>query len=474
MTDLATGSASENEAPIAENTRPAGRASPLKPAIASIARHPVRVSFLVALPLRIVAAAGITHFRGFLFPDEGGYVDLGRLAAAGQLTIKAEGGFYEGLFHEAASFMWPVTILFKIFGAHIIVAALWAALFGAVTAALVACLVLRVLGPGWGAAAGITVAVFPSQVLWSSVVLRESMVWAALAGIAIGIAMFSRAQRWQALAEATVVTGISLVGLAYLRSWTFVAAAWAAGLAVWLFRPARPLLARGLCALLLLLVPVLPGWGLAGSTYIGHNTGVLGYERTVLAEGAQSAFVHPKVVHKTSTSGTKTVTSSSPNSTSTTGGTTTVTTTVTTIPAAFAASEALVVPHGLANDLRALPTGLIAFALRPFPGQSGRGLSYDFAGVEELVYYPLYVLAILGLAAYRRRREVIAFPLLVILSVTAVAAEAEGNLGSAFRHRDQLLWAVVFLATLGVDDLYHRWRQHRTSPTSAALESGPP
>ncbi len=451
MTEVVTGTVPEKEAPLEDNRHSGRRTSPLKQAVATIAKHPAKASFLIALPLRIVAAAGITYFRGFLFPDEGGYVDLGRLASTGQLTIKVDGGSGEGLFHEAASFMWPVTLLFKIFGAHILVASLWAALFGSVTAALVAYLVLRVLGPAWGAAAGITVAVFPSQVLWSSVVLRESMVWAALAGIAIGIALFSRAERWQALVEATVVTGVCLLGLAYLRSWTFVAAAWATGLAVWLFRPAKPVLARGLCALLLLLVPVLPGWGLAGSTYIGHNTGVLGYERTVLAEGAKSAFVHPKVVQKTSTSGPTTVT--------TTGRSTTVTT----IPAAFAASEALVVPHGLANDLKALPTGIIAFTLRPFPGQFGGGLSYDFAGVEELVYYPLYVLAILGLVAYRRRREVIAFPLLVILSVTAIAAETEGNLGSAFRHRDQLLWAVVFLAALGAHDLYQRWRQRQTA-----------
>jgi hypothetical protein len=67
---------------------------------------------------------------------------------------------------------------------------------------------------------------------------------------------------------------------------------------------------------------------------------------------------------------------------------------------------------------------------------------------------------------------VIAFPLLVILSVTAVAAEAEGNLGSAFRHRDQLLWAVVFLATLGVHDLYQRWTRHRIPRITPAHVSG--
>lgn len=452
MTDVVTGALSEKEVGLAQNSHPARKRGALHEAFATITRRPARVSFLLAFSVRLVVAAGITYFRGFLFPDEQGYIDLGRLAATGQLTIKVDGGSGEGLFHEAASFMWPVTILFRIFGAHIVVAALWAALFGAVTAALTAYLVLRVLGPAWGAVGGIAVALFPSQVLWSSVVLRESMVWTALAGIAIGIALFSCAKRWQALAGATLVTGVSLLGLAYLRSWTFVAAAWATGLAVWLFRPAKPALARGLCAGLFLLVPVLPGWGLAGTTYIRHNSGVLGYERTVLAEGAKSAFVHPKVVPKTSTG---------------------AATTVTTIPAAFAASEALVVPHGLANDLKALPTGLVAFTLRPFPWQHGDGLSYDFAALEEIAYYPLYLLAILGLAAYRRRREVIAFPLLVIVFVTGIASVAEGNLGSAFRHRDQILWAVVFLATLGAHDIYKRWHLRRTACRLPAKLDGP-
>ena len=53
----------------------------------------------------------------------------------------------------------------------------------------------------------------------------------------------------------------------------------------------------------------------------------------------------------------------------------------------------------------------MAFALRPFPWQHGDGLSYDFAAVEELLYYPLYLLAFVGVVAYRRRRDLIAFPL---------------------------------------------------------------
>ena len=221
------------------------------------ARHPVAVPSVVALAIRVIAAIGITKFQhGYLFPDESDYVNFGRLAASGHLTVSVAGGYGKDLFHEAASFMWPLTVLFDLFGTHVLVAALWAALFGAVTAGLTAVLVRRATNSnGWAAAAGLAVALFPSQVLWSSVVLRESMVWAGLAGTAIGVALFSRAKQWQSLAGATVVTGISLLSLAYLRYWAFIPAAWAAAAAVWLFRPARPVFARGLCALLCLFIP---------------------------------------------------------------------------------------------------------------------------------------------------------------------------------------------------------------------------
>ena len=382
--------------------------------------HPVRASFLVAAMLRLIAADGITLRSGYLFPDESEYVVLGRLAAAGHLTPTLWSGYGEALFHTAASFMWPIVLLFKLFGAHRLVAALWAGLFGAVTAALTAMMVGRALGRVWSALAGLTVAVFPSQIVWSSVVLRESMVWAGLVGAAVGILIFARAKHWQALAGATLMVGVSILSLAFLRSWAFLPAAWAAALAVWLFRPARPVLTRTFCALLCLLVPLTSGLGLAGNTYVRHHGQELGYERSVLANGAQSAFVQPT-------------------------------------------DDNIVVPSGFGNDLKALPTGFVAFAFRPFPWQHGDGLSYDLAAVEELLYYPLYILAVVGVVAYRRRRDLIAFPLVVAVLITGIASEAEGNLGSAFRHRDQLFWAVAFFAALGANHLWRLWRRRNDS-----------
>jgi hypothetical protein len=419
---------------------------------------------LVAAVLRIIAAVGITVISGYLFPDESEYVVLGRVAAAGHLTPTFWSGYGETLFHTAGAFMWPIVVLFKLFGAHPVVAALWAGVFGAVTAALTAVIVGRALGPGWSALAGLTVAIFPSQIMWSSVVLRESMVWAGLAGAAVGILIFAQAKQWQSLVSATVVIGVSLLSLAFLRSWAFLPAAWATALAVWLFRPARPVPTRTLCALLCLLVPLASGLGLAGNSYVRDHGQQLGYERSVLAEGAKSAFVHPKVVASKGSQPPK------PVSTVPTASTVPVT-----IPSAVA-NEDIVVPSGLSNDLRALPTGFVAFALRPFPWQHGDGLSYDLAGVEELLYYPLYIMAVVGVVAYRRRRDLIAFPLVVVVFIAGIASEAEGNLGSAFRHRDQLFWAVAFFATLGANHLWGLWRrrQNRRQEFSPSLGDAQP
>jgi energy-converting hydrogenase Eha subunit A len=412
--------------------------------------HPVRTSFLVALALRVVAAVGITLFGGYLFGDESQYVTLGRLAAAGHLTPAFWSGYGETLFHTAASFMWPTVVLFKVFGAHPLLPALWAGLFGAATAALTAAIARRALSAGWSAVAGLTVAVFPSQIVWSSVVLRESMVWAGIAAAAYGILIFSQAKQWQSLAAATILVGGGLLTIAFLRSWAFLAAAWATAIAVWLFRPARPVFARALCAVLCLIIPLASGLGLAGSTYIRHHGQQLGYERSVLSLNAKSAFVHPKLIAAPGSSASK-AKKAPPKA---------PVTTIVTAPSAVA-DEDMVVPSGFANDLRALPTGLVAFALRPFPWQHGDGASYDFAALEELLYYPLYLLAVVGVVAYRRRRDLIAFPLAVTVLITGIASEAEGNLGSAFRHRDQLLWAVVFFAALGANHLWGQWHRPR-------------
>ncbi|HMK96390.1 MAG TPA: hypothetical protein VK425_02525, partial [Acidimicrobiales bacterium] len=212
----------------------------------AVTARPVVAPLLIAFVVRAATALVISTTAGFVFPDESQYVTLGRLAASGHLTSSyvVNGQTGRSLFREAASFMWPLTALFRAFGPHILVAALWAAVFGAVTAAIVSLLVARALAPQWGALAGTVVGLWPSQVLWSSVVLRESMVWAGLAAAALGVALLARATAATSVVVAAVILVVALVTLAYLRDWVFLPAAWSAAISVWMFRPARPVPVR--------------------------------------------------------------------------------------------------------------------------------------------------------------------------------------------------------------------------------------
>jgi hypothetical protein len=66
------------------------------------------------------------------------------------------------------------------------------------------------------------------------------------------------------------------------------------------------------------------------------------------------------------------------------------------------------------------------------------------------------VLAALGAWFGRRRRDVVAFPLIATGVVIAAAAVSQGNLGTAFRHRGQVLWALAVLAAIGGQRLWDR------------------
>jgi hypothetical protein len=87
-----------------------------------------------------------------------------------------------------------------------------------------------------------------------------------------------------------------------------------------------------------------------------------------------------------------------------------------------------------------------------------------------LLWYPLLLLAALGLVGVRRHARVLAFPLVLGGGIATMWALVEGNFGTAYRHRGEFVWAVVVLAAAGVTVL-RRPRPHGRGPVSE--ESGP-
>ena len=97
-----------------------------------------------------------------------------------------------------------------------------------------------------------------------------------------------------------------------------------------------------------------------------------------------------------------------------------------------------------------LPIGLAFFLLSPFPWQVGSALS-AMTLPEQIVWYALVPMVFVG-ARYLIRERVHAFgPILVFLALTtSVYALVEGNAGTAYRHRAQVLVFFLIVASVGL------------------------
>ncbi len=128
--------------------------------------------------------------------------------------------------------------------------------------------------------------------------------------------------------------------------------------------------------------------------------------------------------------------------------------------------------HRTANDvggvIRHLPCGLPAAVLRPYPWESGGSLGLNLARVEALAWYPLLALSLFGLTKAWPVRRTLAFPVLASVGSLLVYASVEGNLGTAYRHRGELVWGVALLAALGAQTLASR--HDRTEGFPSELE----
>ena len=394
----------------------------MRQALAFLERRPVLTVFVAALVLRAVAAVIITiGWGGSLFLDDATYSRMARAAADGQLH--SLGAYPEWLYERTGTLLVPVTGLYAVFGPVKLAGQLYVALLGAATAALTARLALEVLARRFALVAGLLIAFLPSQVLWSSIIMKDAAVWTCLSALAVVAAVAARTVGRRLAVYGGAALGL-MVLLAYLRIQTLEVACIALVLAM-LFsdRARRPLRVAGATALLIC-VPYAYGMGVAGVPYIAGVRNVAD-QRELNAEGARSA-----------------------------------------VTSAIQTDDS---QRALNAQLSYLPTGVAVVALRPWPWESSDGSTgVRLARIEALVWYPLVGLALFGLAGAWRMRRALAFPVLCGGGVLAMYGLTEGNLGTAFRHRGELVWVTLLLATVGIARLAGR----RQPSARAAPDSG--
>lgn len=434
--------------------------------------HPLISVIAVAATVRVAAAAALATRASWVAPDEGQYFDLATSVANGHGANAWAPGYGQSLYDSTYVFTALLADLFRVFGPHPILGQLIAVVFGVVTAALTTWLALRLVPVGWALIAGLVAGLLPSQVLWSSIILRESMVWSAAAAVAVGLAVVSTARTWPRLVVSGLLCGGGLLALGFLREQTLAVAAWAALLALFTFRIARPWLVRGVGIAVLLGVTVLSGIGPMGYVLAERALPSLAVTRLNLSIGAASSFVKAKPVTPTATAPARTKRGEAPaNTAPEVAGSPGARANKSPGPQAQSVVTASNGKQYAIDDssadfaLKAFPTGVLAVTARPYPWEATTSTDMRFAKLEDVAWVVLYAFAIAGVWAARRRRAVIAYPVLFTLGVFALGAVTQGNLGTAFRHRGQVVWALAPLAVAGLWWIVTRWRSHALSTT---------
>ncbi len=435
-------------------------------AVAVMIDHPVLSSFLVALGVRVVfvALSGLFH-EGLLIPDEGQYLTLATMASEGKLTSEFWPGYGQSLFASARTLMWPLTALFWVFGPFRIVGQVLVAVFGAATAAASAGLAGRFLRRPFALVAGLTVALFPSQIFWSSVVMRESLIWAGLAAMALVVGYSKQSDSRSRIILSAILLGLLFVVMVWLRVQTAVLALWCLFPAL-LFGSGRRAV-RILSAICLFVVaPWLVGMGPGTATFSDNATSILGSSRAHMSVSADSSFFDnggPVSVsgvcidRVTASTWWEARRLSSRAKIGDDSGSLLDRERKGWLCISDGLGGAILVDNGLRTSLRHSPRGLFDTMLRPFLWESAWSNRDKFgAGLESSLWIMLYGFSIYGAWKQREHIAPMVFPVLLVGAIALSGAVTHGNLGTSFRHRGQMLFALAVLSAGGLQAIADR------------------
>lgn len=496
-----------------------------------VSAHPLWTVLTIALLARwatsllVLATTG-----GTLFNDDITYPAMAAAVVEGRADTWDQ--YTEWLYNATATYTIPLTLLYEVFGPVRLVAMVFTGVLGALVPVLAAKLVLETMSRRAALFVGLVLALLPSQVLFSSLTLKDAAVWLLLTGTGVLVAVAGRSSGTRLAVVLAGMGGVFLL-LGHVRVHTLVVAAWAAALASLVGGRSGWWPRSVAVAALLVGIPFALGLGPAGLSLVASSQGNLEYRRVANAIGATTAFVEPPAVDAVAVAAEAERQRAEALRLRTEERQATVAATLAATRAQAleaeaarlvieaaraqqagrgtdaarlradaqrllaaaqeqkteaarlqAATDALAaaaqaqavdaarateqadaatkVPivaedaNSVARDLRHLPKGLVVMLLAPLPWQVDGNANVRFAALETLVWYPLLALAVVGLLAVRRHRRVLAFPLLTAGAIALMYGLAEGNFGTAYRHRGELVWAVVVLAAHGAHVLWSR------------------
>lgn len=381
-----------------------------------VRERPVLFVFLVALAARLTAII-VGHLflsDDFLAIDDDTYFAMATQAVDGS---SAEwGADLRGLSRSAAAFVLPLTAIVHVVGPSRLAVNVFVALLGATTAGLTTVLGFKLASHRAGLIAGLIVALLPSQVAWSSTTLKDPLVWALEVGVVVAVVYAIRDPRFRVLALSFGAAG--LLALCFTRLHSAVVLGWAivfAGVWLWGRWGPRPLL---IAVAMAVFVPWMAGAG-PGGWELALNAPAPSTQRSLAAQGADSA------IDESSTSSDTT-------------------------DAALTGDDDR--PAGsvlLISELAHLPKGYAVMFLEPYPWDERNGARFLLAKIDTVLWYPLVALGVVGAYVSLRRSTLASIVVVVVVGLATMFALFEGNLGTAFRHRGELVWGIALLAGIG-------------------------
>lgn len=365
--------------------------------------------FLLSLLLWAIGARFLAFglIRGLIDPvllapdaityENGGWAILQYWEGNADLPERLQGTLQVGYFYTNAA-------LYRVFG-RVPEAVAVLNLFFSVWTVAVMYQIARLLVPDRPAVARISAILFafyPSIVLWSVLNIREAPM---IFFLTCTVLLFLRLQRRPSPPDVPLlilVLGAMLFYRQYMAA--LVGGACAVGLLVSFSRtPRRALLLGGGLLISLSLVAQSAGWtGTLTQEQASETLGTLQMLRTDMARGAGSSFIGGSDV-------------------STVGGAITY-----------------------------LPLGLTYFLLAPFPWALS-SLLQVITLPETVIWYALLPFGLAGgVFALRRRLLQMSIPIMVLIAVSFAYSLVQGNVGTAFRHRAQVLPLMMVMVALGL------------------------
>lgn len=362
---------------------------------------------LAGIGIRLLAMAAIHLTVGpYVFAPDASYYE-----ALGRELVRGEASLFGG---ERPIPAWSVVIaaIYRVAGSSPLGPAMLNVFLGTWVGLPVYHLALRLSGDHrrvarWSAVLAVF---FPSLVLWSTLTIRDTAVVFVITGITL---LFDRL-RDRVPVGRLVALFAGLAVLAAFREYLFVLIALGAGVGLIVARSDRPVRSFVVGSLVMFVV-----------VFAYHQTGVGGrvlgdvsLERAETIRRGFQAFAG----------------------------------------SAYGEGYDISTPSGA---LSFLPVGLVHFLLAPFPWAIGSLLQMATLP-ETLVWYALFPVTLYGIYVAVRadlRRHMVV--LSVILTITLSYALVAGNVGTAYRHRAQMLPILFIFTGAGLWELYRRRQERR-------------